>query len=81
MKNKGKRSGGLVQRFSNWVLGTKPPTEQHAQISQNGNQISQWPSEYDNTAFEGYSTDVGGKTCRTAGEHKAATARFYRDKW
>jgi len=78
-KNKGARQGGAFQRLTNWALGTKPPTEQQGLVATSGNQISEWPAEYDHTALEN-ATVVGGKICYTVGEHKAATAKFYRNK-
>jgi hypothetical protein len=75
-RNAGKRQGGVVQRFANWLAGTPPPSEENALIQTGGNEISQWPASYDDTKLEG-SPVIGGKVCRTPGQVKAATAKKY----
>ena len=76
MSNPGKRTGGIFQRLGNWIAGTRPPSEGAGQIATGGNAMSQWPGAYDNTPTNG-DVYVGGQCCRTVGEVKAATAKFY----
>jgi hypothetical protein len=73
---KGKRSGGLFQRLGNWALGTRPPSEMKGQIETGGNQLSQWPNSYNDTPTSG-DVYIGGVRCKTVGEVKAQTAKFY----
>jgi hypothetical protein len=76
MSQQGKRSGGIFQRFVNWAAGTPPPSVQQGLIATGGNQQSQWPGSYDDTPTQG-DVYVGGVCCRTVGEVKAQTAKFY----
>lgn len=76
-----KRKGGVLQKISNWVLGTEPPDIQDAilkNVSTDGivRGMSGWNASHDDTALSG-DRYVGGQCCRTVGEYKAACAKFY----